>query len=213
MTRHTVTTVEDRLRISALTLLCPPVFYIRRRKWGAVILTGYLWAVGLLCAVIAVIEPSPGIFPLLFFGLFFWLLCFGGIASTRSREKNPRPVSRRRRAFTRVFGVVLLSPVVIVAVSFSVMFVNASNRSEAFCAEIVVGAPVEGLEARAHELGLRVISHPAEGAQPGQIVAFGLAPYWPRCVVEHVNSKVVGKRAFSTAFRPLPEAGSHHVQL
>ena len=103
--------------------------------------------------------------------------------------------------------------VVIVAVSFSVMFVNASNRSEAFCAEIVVGAPVEGLEARAHELGLRVISHPAEGAQPGQIVAFGLAPYWPRCVVEHVNGKVVGKRAFSTAFIPLPEAGSHHVQL
>ncbi|HEV8641672.1 MAG TPA: hypothetical protein VGV13_11295 [Methylomirabilota bacterium] len=105
-----------------------------------------------------------------------------------------------RRRYVKIgILLVLLSPVIVLAVSFVVMFVRASNQAEVFCAQVVVGGPIEGLEAKAQQLGLAVRSHPAEGAQPAVIVAVARGPYWPRCIVEHINGRVVGKRTSSSA--------------
>jgi hypothetical protein len=71
-----------------------------------------------------------------------------------------------------------------------------------FCASVVVGGPMAGLEERAREEGLRVMvqrERPAETPpKPAALVAWEGFVFARRfCEVQHANGIVIGKDTFS----------------
>jgi hypothetical protein len=71
----------------------------------------------------------------------------------------------------------------------------ARNQVELFCMEVAIGMPIYGLEEKAMEGSLEVISDEANGSEPAKIIVWGgwaFARWF--CNIEHTNGKVVGKK-------------------
>lgn len=80
-------------------LLCPPLFFARRREWPAFVLNGIpyvgcllLIGAGLyqfvICAVDSAVDATAGaVVALWAWALMSWLLCFVHVADTRRRER------------------------------------------------------------------------------------------------------------------------------
>ncbi len=74
----------------------------------------------------------------------------------------------------------------------------AHNQVESFCMEVAIGTPIYGLEEKAMEGSLEVISFEANGSVPAKITVWGgwaFARWF--CDIEHTNGKVVGKKTIS----------------
>ncbi len=75
---------------------------------------------------------------------------------------------------------------------------SAHKKVESFCMEVAIGMPIYGLEEKAMEASLEVISDEANGSHPAKIIVWGgwaFARWF--CDIEHTNGKVVGKKTFS----------------
>lgn len=109
-------------------------------------------------------------------------------------------ISMKAAAFAAVFY--LLMPVSLISYP-SLKIQWAKHQAESLCAEAVIGGPVEGLEAKARDLGLRVISQPAgwytdpKNPPPARISAWEgwIFARW-FCDIEHADGKVIQKHTF-----------------
>ena len=163
-------------------IICPPAYFAHDRKWQAFVINGLSYLVSLFLIAVAVTGTAP---PSLMTGVLFWLFCLAGID--------------RRRYIKIILSLVVLVPSIGMALLLGVSSMRAQDQAGAFCAQVVVGGPIEGLAAKAREAGLVVASRAAQGAGVGTITAIARGPFSAGCVVEHINGRVVKKWTYSNA--------------
>ncbi len=102
---------------------------------------------------------------------------------------------RKRIRLIKIF--VLLLILIAFAIYPILKIRSAHKQVESFCAQVAIDMPVQGLEARAEELGLKVKLFKAVGSRPSKIIVWeGWAFARWFCEIEHVNGKVVSKESF-----------------
>ena len=103
-------------------LLCPPLFFAERKKWGSFAINGVLYVfslfwitAGLYGLIAGSKHAAEGAAGSAIGAVFFWLLCLAHVADARRRERAPaRPrVSLRSR---------ILESVLIVTVALAIAF-------------------------------------------------------------------------------------------
>jgi hypothetical protein len=106
--------------------------------------------------------------------------------------------SVRRTRFRRVIWILILA-FLLVCVLYPVLKTQWAKRQvQTYCSQVTVGMAVDGLEKKARELGLEVISQEATGSGPARIMVWeGWAFARWFCTVDHIDGKVAHK---SSAF-------------
>ncbi|MCK4820083.1 hypothetical protein KA005_30235 [bacterium] len=105
---------------------------------------------------------------------------------------NPQP---KRLRWIKTFGVLFI---LFACTFYPILKIRcAHNQVKSFCAQAAIGMPVQGLEAKAEELGLKILLFKADGSRPARITVWkGWAFARWFCEIEHANGKVVRKETY-----------------
>jgi hypothetical protein len=118
-----------------------------------------------------------------------------------STEPQQPPIGHHSKRKTRPVAWIGAGLVVVVFFGPAAWLVLSSIRAEkqarAFCAEVVLGNFIDGLDAKARDRELLVQTYPASEKGPASTVFIARGPYSARCIVDHEGGKVVRKETYS----------------